>query len=164
MDTISHGAWAYLLVHNNANRWSFLAGAVFPDIGLIGITIVSMLSGHLKIFSPWLLQLYYLPFPPKLDSAMHSLVLWTAAYAAVMLYNLRSAWWFINGIYLHLGIDILTHKHYLPKYLWPVSSFNVFGLIDYRTMVFTIMDILLLAGFSFLLYYYKKNRSKKITP
>ncbi|MCL4441485.1 MAG: hypothetical protein M1609_13110 [Firmicutes bacterium] len=159
MDTISHGAWTYLLAHRYPKRWLAVLGAVFPDFAVIGVAFVMFIHGSLKLSPPWQPQLYTLPLTPLIDSVFHSLVLWTILLGVSVLLQLSNLRWFIYGVFLHIGIDIVTHKQFLPWYLFPLTRSTVSGPVDYRTLTFTVVDITLLLIAGYLLWHrYHKLR------
>ncbi|PKM82525.1 MAG: hypothetical protein CVU89_03190 [Firmicutes bacterium HGW-Firmicutes-14] len=149
MDTFSHGAWTYLILKNHPKRWLVVWGMVFPDIAILGLGSFLLLKGNLHVFKPLLQQLYSVPLVPFIDTAFHSLIIWIILFLVFFINHFVNAKWFFFGVFSHIGIDILTHKHFIPRYLWPISDTSISGLIDYRTLLFMAIDILLLLSFTF---------------
>ncbi len=156
MDTISHGAWTYLLMNRHPRQWFIVYGAVFPDLTIIGTAAAMFLRGDFKLSSSWLPQLYSLPMMPLLDSATHSVVLWMFVFGASLFFRWNILQWIVYGVFFHIGIDVATHQTFLPKYLWPISNSTISGLVEYRRLWFTIVNIILLIGYTaWRLYQYR---------
>ncbi len=148
MDTISHGVWTYLLAHHYPERrWYAVLGAVYPDTLLAVMFILMFLQGDLDITSSWLQQLFANPTVFALDSAWHSLTLWSVLFSIAVIFRKVNLMWFVFGAYFHIALDIITHKHFIPGYFWPLGHPTVYGLVDYKTLGFTAANILLLTGY-----------------
>lgn len=159
MDTISHGLWTYMLTRGYPRRWYVVLGAVFSDFLIIGMALMMFVKGELKISAPWLPQLYANPVMPVLDSFAHSLVIWTTVMAAAMFFRIAGLKWFVYGVYFHILIDIVTHREFLPGYLFPLSDLTFSGPVDYRTIGFNIVNIVLLSGFAGFLWYRRRRHN-----
>lgn len=147
MDTLSHGAWTYLLMHRHPKRWFTVIGMMFPDIILIGMAILLILQGRFDLFAPKLPQLFAVPGINTLNSAFHSLIPWAVVLFVALVFHIPNLQWFVYGVYLHILVDILTHHSFIPEYLWPLSHITIPGPLDYTKWGFMIVDILLLIGF-----------------
>lgn len=147
-DTFSHGAWTYLFLRDHPKGWLVVLGMIFPDMALLGLGASLLLTGKFDVFKPWLQQLYSVPLMPAIDTAFHSLMIWTILFLLSFINLLEIIRWFIYGVFFHIGIDVLTHKKFIPQYLWPLSHSVISGLVDYRTLLFMAVDILLLISFA----------------
>ncbi len=162
MDTVSHGLWAYLL-SNGYRRLIpkyFVLGAVAPDGAILFFAAVMLLTGQLPLHPPWLVKIYSHPWVPFIDSIFHSVIFWSVALGVAILFSLKKLYWLVMGSMLHLAIDIVTHIHFLPAYLYPLYMIPVKGIVDYRTTWFTVVDVSLLAC-ALGVYWYKKRYSLK---
>lgn len=146
MDTISHGAWTYFIAHRSSKAWFAVLGALFPDLAVIGIAVVMFLQGKLSFAPPWLPKIYSWQFTPYIDSVFHSVFLWAILLTAAILLHWADLRWFAYGGFFHLGIDIVTHKAFLSMFFFPLTRYTVSGVVDYRTLRFTVADVVLLAA------------------
>lgn len=144
MDTVSHGAWTYLITHRHPKTWIAVVGAMLPDVPLMGIAMAMLLEGKLSLTPPWLVKIYTLPGTLLIDSIFHSIVLWTIVLAISILLRWEKLRWLVYGVFFHIGIDIVTHTDFIPKYFFPLSSNGIAGVVEYRTLRFTVVDVLLL--------------------
>lgn len=163
MDTVSHGAWTSLITYHHPKRWFIVLGAVFPDAAIISIGFSMFLQGKLTLTPPWLPKLYNSSITPLLDSMFHSIVLWAAVLGISILLKVDTLRMFAYGIFFHIGIDVVTHKMFVPKYFFPLSRVDIIGVIDYRTLRFTLTDFVLLLV-SLGVYLWNRYRAREKRP
>jgi len=132
-------------------------GSIFPDSIMILIFVKMVTQGKLDLNAPWFPQLFSQPNFFVLNSAWHSLTLWTILLIIAMTFQWVNLQWFVYGTYFHIGIDIITHKYFVLNYFWPINLPTIYGLLDYRTLGFTIGNILLLIGYVIWRYFFQKN-------
>lgn len=125
LNTVCHGAWAYLASnHTKKFKWFFMVGSVFPDTALIAIGVFKAFKGQLHVFSHWLPQLFANSWMYPVNNSWHSIPIWSLLLLLAIIFRLQKIRWLIYGVYLHLLIDIFTHRHFVPEYffLYPLLS------------------------------------------
>lgn len=139
MRTFSHALIA-LAAANRVKRSSllaFAAGSVLPDLPLLTLTGVSLLSGPSWAEGMTRMHDAYETSPLwiGLHNAPHSLVVYGVATLVAMLLKpsfvknlLLLA---IAGAALHTVIDVFTHAGDGPRFLYPFSSFRFQSPVSY---------------------------------
>lgn len=138
MDIVAHALWATVAAKTvNRNHparlrvaW-FAAWAAFPDVFAFAPDVVTRLwRGHHHHFG-----LYELS---------HSLVVFVPVFALASLLFRRPVWELL-GWALHILMDIPTHSAHFPTpFLWPLSSYEFFG-VSWRQWWFTAFNYSALA-------------------
>ncbi len=141
MDTLSHAAWGYAVLHRQPRLrwWGALAGAA-PDLlwfvpstlervialGWAGLTMGSD-RDIWRAGGP--------PLPPELVESYfryyvytHSLVLLAVLTAALLATRWRRYAWLALPYALHIVLDIPTHERYQTQPFYPLSSWQFDGL------------------------------------
>lgn len=146
MDTISHGVWTYIFASPfPRRRWYAVIGALFPDSMIILMFFIMLVQGDLNLFDPWFPQIFsWQPFF-VIDSIWHSVIIWSGVMALALYTGKVNLQWFVFGVYFHIGVDIITHKYFIINYFWPLNLPVVEGILEYRSLEFTIGNISLLA-------------------
>jgi hypothetical protein len=161
MDTVSHSAWAYLATHNSKLKWFTTAGSFFPDTAMFVVAAYLFSNGKFNLFSNWLPQLFSHAYMSSFDNMMHSIPIWTGLLILTFFLKLLKIRWFIYGVYIHLVLDLFTHKKFIPEYLFPFSTIKIAGLVDYHTLWFYLINIPLMLFFYILLWIKHKRKLAK---
>ncbi len=123
MDVLSHGLWGGALFGRKSPwqwRWTFLLGAA-PDVIAFGPFMISQFGRRSWIeFPRYVYQTY---------DVTHSLVVWSAAAAAVWLLRKEFPWIFCAWGF-HIVCDLPLHElNFFPTpYLWPLPTPLVNGV------------------------------------
>lgn len=138
--TFSHAIFTAALgqkaTANRSNLFAFVAGSVMPDLPLILLTAISMLStptwaeGMKKMHSTYETDALWI----ALHNLPHSLVALglMAAFAGALSRRWRTLLlWFVAGAALHSVVDILTHAGDGPMFLYPLSGFRFDSPVSY---------------------------------
>lgn len=148
-------------------------GAVHPDIPLILQMLVNYLQGDSRLLQKSWLAL-------EAGEILHSLILWTAAWATVEIFlrKNRYVWFFrslcVSTIFAHIIVDGMTHGdgEWGQAYLWPTNlrlgQFIGFWMYFERGKPFSIKTgeaLTLIASLiiTLLSFWYAKRRSQKQT-
>jgi hypothetical protein len=137
MEIVAHGLWAAAgaITVSRATtirlrtKWAVWWG-LFPDVLAFGPSIIAgvvlLLIGGREVIAPGAphVQLALWLYP-----AAHSLVIFTLAFAVVIIVARRVVWEMLGWL-LHILIDIPTHSYsyYATRFLWPVSDVRVDGV------------------------------------
>lgn len=121
---------------NRSTLFAFVAGSVVPDLPLILLTAISMLStptwaeGMEKMHSTYETDALWI----ALHNLPHSLVALglLAAFAGALSKRCRTLLlWFVVGAALHSVVDVLTHAGDGPMFLYPLSGFRFDSPVSY---------------------------------
>jgi membrane-bound metal-dependent hydrolase YbcI (DUF457 family) len=141
MDTFSHAAWGYAVLHRQPRLrwWGALAGAAPDLLWFIPSTVERVLAhgwGALAMGNDrriW--RADGPPLPPELVESYfryyvytHSLVLLAVVTAALLATRWRRYAWLAIPYALHIVMDIPTHERYQTQPFYPLSSWQVEGL------------------------------------
>lgn len=150
MDVLSHGLWGGAIARA-ANRtkprlsywWSFWWG-VFPDLAAFGIPFLWLFSTI--AFGPMTFRdlatehqaravmfestYWFGSFAPTVYLYTHSLVIFVGIFALVYVVRRRPTWELLPW-FMHILMDIPTHttEFYATPFLWPLSDFQVNGIM-----------------------------------
>jgi hypothetical protein len=141
MDTLSHAAWGFAVLHSKPRLrwWGALAGAA-PDLLWFIPSTVERVAEHgwstlTMGRDPRIWRADGPPLPPELVEAYyryyiysHSLVLLAAVTAVVLLTRWRRYAWLAVPYALHILMDIPTHERYQTQPFYPLSSWHFQGL------------------------------------
>ncbi|MFA6098750.1 MAG: metal-dependent hydrolase [Patescibacteria group bacterium] len=140
MDTLSHAAWGATMIRKpSLVLWAALAGAL-PDI-------IPAIFGILRWRSEYFRDMVSQKFAedPR-DSYMivyryaHSLLPITLLAAVLAIFY--PAWWLVTiPYYLHIFMDIFTHKGvWGTRLFYPISDFHIEGRDWWRNKWFSIVN------------------------
>ena len=137
MDTFSHAAWGYAVLHRQPRLrwWGALAGAAPDLLWFVPSTVERVLArgwGALAMGSDrriW--RADGPPLPPELVESYfryyiytHSLVLLAVVTAALLATRWRRYAWLAIPYALHIVMDIPTHERYQTQPFYPLSSWQ----------------------------------------
>lgn len=64
---------------------------------------------------------------------LHSLIIYIPLMIPALIFSLTCMANFLYALYLHLILDIFTHKTHGPKFLWPITDkYMPRGLVDWE--------------------------------
>lgn len=164
MDTISHGLWAFVLLHRHSTVIKFVAGSIFVDSPflLAGLGLIIQ-QGAIPDKLP--LLVLEAGFLSVVGYALHSIAIWGIMLAVVYIYSKQ--WiFFVLGWGFHIAVDIFTHVNDALPLFWPLSkatsrSFVSYWEPDYHSIAFNIFQIGSLAIIFTCLYYFRNLNNKR---
>lgn len=142
MDTLSHAAWGYAVLHRRERRIALagaLAGAL-PDLLYFIPSKIEQIaergwSALLIGREPGIWRADGPPMPPELIEAYqryyivtHSLILLGVVIALLLLVGARRWAWLAIPYALHIAMDVPTHERYLTQPFYPLSAWRFQGL------------------------------------
>lgn len=160
MDTVSHGLWAFVLLHRHSSVLKFVVGSIFVDLPflIVGLALIAQ-NGAIPNKLP--LLVLEAGFLSLVGYALHSVVIW--GIVLIVFYFLFKQWiFFVLGWGFHIVLDVLTHVNDASPLFWPLSnatsrSFISYWETDYFSLPFNIFQIISLAIFFTYLYYFRKR-------
>lgn len=163
MDTFSHGAWGFMLLHRLPRRIA-IAGAIggmLPDLLFFIPSRLEQLVEHgwqglMTGSDPNIWRGDGPPLPPDLVRAYwryyvysHSLVILAAVLALAWLALRRSphrVWLWLAAPYaLHIVMDMPTHERYRTQPFYPLSDWQITGLTWTDPRIFWPHAVILIA-------------------
>lgn len=177
MDIISHGLWSGALFEfinlklkeKKFKFWEAAFWGMFPDIFafvipffIFSIIIIIQKGFNLSNLMNSLQSASYSNIIKMLYNISHSLVIFVIVFFLVWLI-FRKPIWVLCGWLLHILIDIPTHlkTDFPTQMFWPISNFNINGLIYWRDPKFMILDIVLLIVVYAIIFSIKRKNKKK---
>ncbi len=169
MDIFAHGLWTNAIyggIQKRKRTWREVVEIVFwggvPDFFSFGVLAVYDLfsAGYV-----WRGKAYYLAHTPQwlysLHRILYSLPLFFLVFFLIWVFR-RKAYWPIGGWFMHIVIDIFTHKNFFPPhFLWPFyPSFYAEG-VPWSTPIFMIINYAAIAavyGYWYFVMRKKENR------
>ena len=131
MDTVSHGAWSYLLWYTNPYTWFAVGAGMLPDllsVVPVGLTTFVVNKGdlhkalHDKGTPKWALTYKRIMFP-----ITHSLVVAMSVWFSVA--AVWGAQWWLLAWPLHILVDIVSHPlEKATPFLWPLLGTKVHAM------------------------------------
>ena len=111
-------------------RWEVVLGSILPDF----FYFVAGVEKKLNLEKIRRAKIYLM------GEKAHSLFLFPSVLLlAYFITGAQSALYLVGSVYLHLFLDILTHREHGPKFLWPLSNKHIpKGLIqweDWRAII-----------------------------
>lgn len=146
MDFFSHGLWAFLIFRKYEWKHFGIFFAVLPDL-LFGIpALILFVLGRQPVYtffseSSLIYKLYYLFHSPL---TMILCLFISSLFLGRFFYPLFFGWG------LHIVVDLLTHQSIVPsRPFYPISSFEVRGLVSWGEPWFLALNYSLLIIFYF---------------
>ncbi len=148
MDIIAHGLWTNAIYKGFEKRKRKVSEIVqvlfwsdFPDFLSFGlIFVLNLMQRSLA----WHGEEYYISHLPPwfyyLHDVVYSLPIFFAVFFLIRIFA-RKYYWPLGGWFIHIAIDIFTHKTFFaPRFLWPFYPNVHLELISWANPVFMIVN------------------------
>ncbi len=151
MDTVSHGAWSYLLWYASPYTWFAVGAGMLPDLlSVIPVALATFVANrgdlnktlHDKNVPHWAAVYKRVMFP-----ITHSLIVAMLVWMTVA--AVWGAQWWLLAWPLHIVVDIVTHpREKATPFLWPLLGTKVHGVKWYgkRFMVVNTVALMIIAA------------------
>jgi membrane-bound metal-dependent hydrolase YbcI (DUF457 family) len=151
VDFLSHALWAYALFHNDPRAPAFALLSLLPDLVWAVPALAAYLWNGLRTgrFLPLrklpheeASRLPYFAFVRNVYSLSHSWLGWLVLASLVSYFDPELFTPLFAGVYLHLALDLFTHRHSLggQRPLYPASDWRVEGFVHWSEARFLIAN------------------------
>lgn len=153
MDIIAHGLWTNAIYKGVQRRKRSVKEIIeiifwsdFPDFFSFGAIFI---LNAIRLDFGWRGETYYIAHLPKwfylFHDILYSLPVFVLIFFLIWLIKKRP-YWLIGGWFIHILIDIFTHKTFFPPhFLWPFFPNVHLEIISWANPIFMIVNYGLLA-------------------